>query len=165
MVSQNLTSALAGALAAVVVGFFAEPIKNWINNLLEIRQLRLCLYKEIANIYINLKEIERQISNGKITSIETFNMNIELISTRCYSHTNNKILLFYQLPESIDIDIIYKGLYALSPEKVQQNTKQINILSLLANVPKLVYIIEDFRKAKKTDRKLFEQCIACFSSI
>ncbi|MEH2295341.1 hypothetical protein [Nostoc sp.] len=165
MVSQNITSVLAGALAAVVVGFFAEPIKNWINNLLEIRRLRLSLYKEIANIYINLKEIERQINNGKINTIETLNINIELISTRCYSHTDNIIILFYQLPEATDIDIIYKVLSALSPEKIQQNSKPINTVSLLASVPKLVYIIEDFRKAKKTDRKLFEQCIASFSPI
>lgn len=50
---------LATAFAGLLVGFFAEPAKNWINSKCKRRQLRCSLYKEIANMYVNLKNIEQ----------------------------------------------------------------------------------------------------------
>ncbi|MDB9303741.1 MULTISPECIES: hypothetical protein [Cyanophyceae] len=50
---------LATAFAGLLVGFFAEPIKNWINSNCKRRQLRRSLYKEIANMCVHLKNIEK----------------------------------------------------------------------------------------------------------
>jgi hypothetical protein len=119
---------LATAFAGLVVGFFAEPVKIWISSNYKRRQLRRALYKEIANMYFYLKQIEQfrgainvqkilehltsqpenqyNVENSKkINNHNTLLSNLQLISTRCYNYTKSEILLFYELPEAIDIDM------------------------------------------------------------
>ncbi|MEH2268204.1 MAG: hypothetical protein V7K68_07185 [Nostoc sp.] len=165
---------LATAFAGLVVGFFAEPVKTWINSGYKRKQLRHSLYKEIANMYFHLKQIEKfrgaintQIishpenqynieERKKINTYETLLNNLKLISTRCYDYTNREILLFYELPEAIDIDIIYTSFFALSHK---ENLENINLDSLFDFVSNLIKIIEYFPKIKEVDKSLFKNYI------
>lgn len=168
---------LATAFAGLLVGFFAEPVKNCINSKCKRRQLRRSLYKEMANMYVSLKDIElfrggitiqeiiTQISQpenkaefntteyGKrINTHQTLLHSLKFISTRCYEHTKNEILLFYELDEAVDIDAIYISLFALLHT---ENIENINLDSVFDKISELTKIIENFAETKEVSTDLF----------
>lgn len=110
---------LVGALSAIVsflVGFLAQPIKDWYTNRVKVDQLRKSIYKEIAYLYHYLKTLEDREERGLIRIDNTLIANLRLIPTTCYRYALQNPLLFYQLEEVTYIEIIFKKLDSMLPE-------------------------------------------------
>lgn len=110
---DETTKILIGTISGFVIAFLAEPVKLYFQNSLKRKDLRRAIYYEIyanwivANAMIDSLKEEEQI--------EVIKRGISYgLRTECFQrYTSHDIVMFYQLKEAGDINLLYAYLRPL----------------------------------------------------
>ncbi len=96
---------IAAFITASVTSFLAEPVKNYVENRIKLRNLRIALYKELINNYYALTAFT--VSNQSDFFTPEYVARHEL-RTECYKQTlQDELTLFYQLVEANMVNVLY----------------------------------------------------------
>lgn len=100
---------VAAFITASVTPIVTESVKNFFQHRTKLKQLKTALYKEMLNNFNLLRLYENATEESEIhLGIEVIQPNIR---TECYKQTlERELILFYQLNESIYINLLYSRL-------------------------------------------------------
>jgi len=107
--------AIIGTLLGFIVAFIADPIKNSVLNLINVRLLRKAIYCELISIYDRactfINERERLYSRLDKTHIRTISDVIEVfvqLDKQAFLYAKEQQpLLFYRLDEAILLSVVF----------------------------------------------------------
>ena len=106
--------AILGVVAGFIAAFFAEPVKSWFAEKAKLQNIRLSLYKEIAQNLFFLNSLINSLNDGDTSDIFDWLVLENWISNKCYnSIIENSVDEFYRLDEVIYIDAAYKWINLL----------------------------------------------------
>jgi hypothetical protein len=96
---------LVATISGFIIAFFAEPVKNYYQNLRDVERLRLAIYRELVSNYLLFDSV-REASNEDL-SFNTERMK-HAIRTECYKDAlANRVLLYYQFRNTLIINMLY----------------------------------------------------------
>ena len=160
-------SGIIGVLLGFIVAFLAEPIKNSILNLINIRLLRKAIYCELLSIYDRATYYLEQIDlihfdiNHIKTVSDIFELFIELDKKAFFHAKEQQLLLYYNLKEAIILNILFSEMdyrqnlekkHDLPPDLEQKKRAIENYANFLKDT------LEKFFRKKLFDKSLLLEC-------
>ena len=109
--SKIVVSGAVGALGGFIVGILTEPIKIRFRNTNDRTRLRNLVYQDLTLINTNMVWLKHQA----ISSAEFSDENLRIATDR-HSAAQRDRILYSELAESVDVDVLYGRLKALAAQ-------------------------------------------------
>lgn len=106
-----LISVVAGTLVGFIVGVSTEPIKIWFRNANDRKRLRNLVYQDLRLIYTDMVWLKYRATSGG--SVCTGGLQID---PDRHSAARRDLILYSELPESIDADLLYRRISSLAAQ-------------------------------------------------
>lgn len=105
---------IAAFITASVTAFLAEPVKSYFVEKTKLQNIRLSLYKEIAQNSFFLNSLVKAYDDENIDLVLDWMMFENWVSTKCYDGiVKQSVDDYYRLDDVIFIDTIYKWIKML----------------------------------------------------